>query len=270
MPQSPSDASPQDLVIVTDLDGCLLNKHDYAFAPAVPVLDRCSRAHIPVILSSSKTEAEMTPLADELGLSTHHLICENGGVVIWREPDTSIEREVLGAKRERIREVLDSLRANFAFRSFSDLGVEGVAKTTDLPLRKAAQACDRHCTEPLLYDGPTGAESEFRTALEAAGLSLTRGGRFWHVAGHTTKGAGMAVVLKRLEQTHGSRRSIAIGDSPIDQSMLDIADYPIAIPQPDGTVLVSPGENGLTAEQPGSPGWAATVSSLFDRLGVPS
>ncbi|MFK7817451.1 MAG: HAD-IIB family hydrolase, partial [Planctomycetaceae bacterium] len=248
---------------------CLLNKHDYDFTPALPVLARCARGNVPVILSSSKTEPEMTQLADELGLSASHLICENGGVVIWRDADTPVSRDVLGVERDQIRAVLDSLRSQFRFRSFSDLGVDGVAEATDLPEPKARQACDRHCTEPLLYEGPAGSESEFKSAIEAAGLTLTRGGRFWHVAGHTTKGRGMSAVLDRLEARHRKHRSIAIGDSPIDQSMLDIADFPIGIPQPDGSVLVSAGPSGLTSKQPGSVGWAETVSVLFDRLGVP-
>ena len=60
-------ASPP-LALFTDLDGCLLNKHDYDFAPALLVLERLQRLEIPVILSSSKTEAEMRPLSVELGL----------------------------------------------------------------------------------------------------------------------------------------------------------------------------------------------------------
>ena len=261
----------RQLVVVTDLDGCVLNKHDYDFAPAVPVLQRAQRAKIPVVLSSSKTEAEMTVIADELGLADLPLVCENGGVVIWRAPGEEASHQILGVERAEIRNHLDSLRERFDFRSFSDLGVEGVMGATDLPRDNAARACDRHCTEPLLFDGPAGGEADFRAAIESGGLTLTRGGRFWHVAGHTTKGAGMAIVLKNYALKLGECSSVAIGDSPIDQSMLDIADFPIAIPQPSGEFLATTDHNanGIRAEKPGAAGWAQAVSDLFDRLGVP-
>ena len=71
-------ASPP-LALFTDLDGCLLNKHDYDFAPALLVLERLQRLEIPVILSSSKTEAEMRPLSVELhrtnGTQNDHAAC---------------------------------------------------------------------------------------------------------------------------------------------------------------------------------------------------
>lgn len=255
------------ILLMTDLDGCLLNKQDYDYAPARPVLDRLARAEVTVVLSSSKTEAEMTPLADELGLAEMPLSCENGGVVIWRS-DGEPSREVLGAERSRIRVVLDSLRSQFQFRSFTDLEVDGVMETTDLPRDKAERACDRRCTEPLLYDGPGEAIADFKAAVEAHDLTMTRGGRFWHIAGHTTKGKAMLRIVERFERTLGKCATIAIGDSPIDQSMLDIATYPIGIPQPNGDILVTVNANGIIAETPGSAGWAWAVSQVLDGLGV--
>ena len=67
------------VLIFTDLDGCLLNKADYRYDDALPVLQRLSVAQIPVVLCSSKTRSEMSALQEELSLSGSPMTCENGG-----------------------------------------------------------------------------------------------------------------------------------------------------------------------------------------------
>ena len=44
----------EPLLIVTDLDGTMLNHEDYRFDEAVPALERAHAAGIPVILNTSK------------------------------------------------------------------------------------------------------------------------------------------------------------------------------------------------------------------------
>lgn len=253
------------LVVFTDLDGCLLNKADYDYSPAVPILAELRERGVPVVLSSSKTLAEMRVLADELELSDQPLSCENGGAVFWPEPrpDGVEELNRLGADRARILETLMELKERFQFRSFRDLGHDGVQKATDLPMEKVVAACDRHCTEPLLWDDTEDAIDEFAGAIQTASYTLTRGGRFYHVAGHTTKGAAMESICETFRLQLGKLTTISIGDSPIDQSMLDIADIPIGIPWPDGSLNVTIPERGIVAKQDGSAGWAEGVRAAM-------
>ncbi|HBE67094.1 MAG TPA: hypothetical protein DDW52_02995 [Planctomycetaceae bacterium] len=259
------------IAVFSDLDGCLLDKQTYSFAPAVGTLKRLREAKIPVILASSKTEPEMLQLAEQMALADAPLICENGGTIRWtRRTELSTEessaselRTILGHPREQILSTLASLKDRFDFRSFVDLGVSGVAKATSLPDDKAALACTRASTEPLLWEDDDSKLPEFQSAIEAAELTLTRGGRFWHVSGRTTKGLAMQAVVAKC---YAGFRTIAIGDSPIDQSLLDVADYPIGIPAPDGTRLVKVSATGRFAESPGPDGWDAEVSRAVDSL----
>ena len=69
-------------IIFTDLDGTLLDHSSYQWDRAKPALDLCQRFHVPVVLVSSKTRAEMVKLKDELGLS-HPFISENGGGIFF-------------------------------------------------------------------------------------------------------------------------------------------------------------------------------------------
>lgn len=257
--------APQPTVVLfTDLDGCLLNKADYDFKPTLPVLARCVHMQIPVVFASSKTGAEMQHLAEEVGILRAPLICENGGLILWRDSDD--RREVTGAPREEILTLLKTLKDEYRFRSFADLGLAGVIQATSLPENKAQLALDRHSTEPLLWDDSPEKLTAFGKRLTDAGLSFTKGGRFWHVAGQATKGGAMAKVAAAMAR-NSPVQTIAVGDSPIDQSMLDIADFPVGIPAPDGNrnVTVAP-DKGRFASIDGALGWAKAIGGLLDQL----
>jgi len=53
-------------LVVTDLDGTLLNHHDYSFKEALSPLEKLEAHGIPVIINSSKTAAEIQQLRREL------------------------------------------------------------------------------------------------------------------------------------------------------------------------------------------------------------
>ncbi|MDV6030969.1 MAG: HAD-IIB family hydrolase [Phycisphaera sp. RhM] len=271
-------ASP--LILFTDLDGCLLNKHDYDWSPAAATLQTLRDRQIPVVMNSSKTVPEMSQLARQLGLDDYPFISENGSVICWGDETGQPlgDVEIIGASRDHILEVLNSLKHQYRFRSFADLGLAGVAAETQLPEDSARMALARQGTEPLLWDDSDDQRAKFEQALRDHQLTLTRGGRFWHVAGQTSKGRAMQTVAQRLshsdQEAHSdpsSQRSgpptlAAIGDSPIDQSMLDLADVPIGIPTPSGLGVHVAAGRGIVATAQGAAGWAEAVSQLLTRL----
>ena len=194
-----------------------------------------------------------------------------GGVIFWsrlQADSTGRNKTVLGVERNYILNILHRLKSSFDFTSFEDLQIEGICRTTGLPPERARFALARTCTEPLIWNEPESRIEMFSEQLKEHGLTLTRGGRFWHVSGNATKGAGMGCVVERLSANLSAPPlTVAVGDSPIDQSMLDAADYPIAIASPDGKVHVSVDqERGRISRIPGSLGWAETVSQTLDEL----
>lgn len=254
------------LLVFTDVDGCLLNKSDYDYTAALPAVKRLQKLNIPIILSSSKTASELTLLAEELDLCRAPLSCENGGQILWNgHADTT--DSVFGMHRTEILEILDELKHRFRFRSFADLGLKGVMAATDLPADKAGRAMERASTEPLLWDDSPECITEFQLALSSEGLTLTQGGRFWHVAGSATKGNALSVIAQQYSRHQGQPFwTVAIGDSPIDQSMLDVADVPIGIPAPDGNLNVDLSKPGsIRSSHAGAIGWAEAIGALLDR-----
>ncbi len=256
------------LIIFTDLDGCLLNKHDYDWSAASKTLATLRDQKISVVMNSSKTVPEMAQLAHELELADSTFVSENGSVIRWGQDsgDRAESTEVIGAERSHILEVLAGLKPEFRFRSFADLGLTGVIEETQLPETKARLALDRQGTEPLLWDDSEEQRELFQAQLKSAGLTLTKGGRFWHVAGPTSKGAAMQVVAGVLAGHNSPTLTAAIGDSPIDQSMLDVADVPIGIPTATGLGVSVDVGRGIVATQQGAAGWAEAVDLLLSRI----
>ncbi len=222
-----------------------------------------------MVLCSSKTWAEMQPMRGELGLERFPMTCENGGVVVPgnSEGQAAAAGIVLGKSRRQILSVLKDLHQSFLFRSFAQMSVAELVAQTSLSADSASLALQRQCSEPLLWQDEPRRLAEFTQQLKAADLTLTRGGRFLHVAGHTTKGLAAQHLLKHDAQMQPPRLTVAIGDAPIDQSMLDLVDIPIAIPDPDGVFHVKISQPpGIRASAPGPVGWAAALQRIMDRL----
>src|SRR4051794_3392531 len=72
-----SDAA---LLVLSDLDGTLLDHTTYAFDAARAALERLRDARVPLVLCTSKTRAEVEPLRAALD-NAHPFIVENGGAV---------------------------------------------------------------------------------------------------------------------------------------------------------------------------------------------
>src|SRR3989304_10623884 len=129
----PSMTTTPKLVIFTDLDGTLLDRNTYSFEPAEPALDLIRMKGIPLVLSSSKTRAEIELYQRKLG-NKHPFISENGGAVFVPKsyfsfpfPYNSELKEYcvleLGTFYHRIIEVLETIKkeTGISIRGFSDL-----------------------------------------------------------------------------------------------------------------------------------------------------
>src|SRR4030043_2006608 len=108
------------LIIFTDLDGTLLDRKTYSFEPAEPALNLIRTMGIPLVLSSSKTRAEIELYRRKLE-NEHPFISENGGGIFipctyFSFPfhyDKELEKYVvleLGTLYPRIIEALESIK----------------------------------------------------------------------------------------------------------------------------------------------------------------
>ena len=276
-------------LVVTDLDGTLLDEETYDLAAARPGLDALKARRIGLVLCSSKTRAEMEPLAGALGqegpLGTP-LIVENGGAVVIRaralpwvppggQPDGDDVVFPMGTPRATLLTVLPEVagEAGVAVRSFAAMTVDEVAALTGLENDAATRALRREWDEPFVLEGAADADTDAR--LEAAarrrGLTVTRGGRLHHLSGPGDKGEALRALLRLLPlDPHG--RNVGLGDAANDLSMLEVVDRPIVMPRRDGEIdaaLAAALPGAERAPGPGPAGWAAAVVAVLAGESLP-
>lgn len=217
------------LMIVTDLDGSLLDHHDYNWEAASEWLTRLKQHAIPVVICSSKTAAEIIPLQKSLGLSGTPFIAENGAhVALHGESALKNEPE---ENYLALCDTLRTLQATYRFSGFHDFSDAEVARFTGLTLAEASQSRQRQASEVVLWRDDSDKLEDFRIALAEHDLALTQGGRFWHVmpAG-CGKGIALTQLLQSLAQQKGnSPTTIGLGDGPNDAPMLEQVDYAVVI-----------------------------------------
>jgi len=262
------DTQPElPLVVLTDLDGTLLDHHSYSAAAAQPALQRLKQWRIPVIFNTSKTRDEVIALRQQLD-NHDPFVCENGSAVFLPRADHSgYNPEILGASYADILKVLHQLRTDgFRFRGFNDMPASEVAALTGLTSEQAHLAKQRHGSEPLIWNDTDDALERFVTALSVSNLHAVRGGRFLHVMGNTDKTSG--VEFFRHYYAHCWQcevRIIALGDGDNDRGMLENADHPIVIPGASQTLTLEH-PNTITAPSAGPEGWNTSINALLEYL----
>jgi mannosyl-3-phosphoglycerate phosphatase len=266
-------------LVVTDLDGTLLDEDTYDLAPARPGLDALRERRLSLVLCSSKTRAEMEPLAQELGLDAP-LIVENGGAIVLRARMLPFlppggrrdgDRLVvpLGTARSALLAALDEVaeEAGVAVRSFAAMTPGEVAERTGLSPEAAVRALKREWDEPFVVDpkGGDGTTARLEEAARRRGLRVTHGGRFHHLTGTSDKGLAVRMVLQLLpHDSHG--RTVGLGDAANDLPMLEAVDRPIVMPRRDGTVdatLAAALPGAERAPEPGPAGWSAAILGIL-------
>ncbi|HET8902773.1 MAG TPA: HAD-IIB family hydrolase [Saccharospirillum sp.] len=248
-------------MVLTDLDGTLLDHDSYDWRPAEPALRALQARGVPVIAATSKTAAELVSLRTDIPYLAPLMACENGAVVIDDRPGFQT-REVLG-------EATDTLIGWFELASrktgaqgigFHQASDQQVADWTGLRLADAAQARAREASLPVYFPVDWPRRTEFIRAVEAQGGRVLEGGRFLHLAGYADKGTALHWMKRRLniEQT------VALGDGGNDDAMLAQATIAIRIPtagtrRPESLTTIR------RACQPGPAGWNEAMMSLLNQ-----
>ena len=232
-------------VIFTDLDGTLLDHDTYEWKEAEPALDLCKDLGVSVVFVSSKTRAEMEALRRKIAISDP-FISENGGGIFFSDTDfqdllpnsvpvsspEGLWKLSLGLPYSDLIKALQEIREELGLnlKGFSDMRVDEISHLTGLDPEAARVAAMREFDEPFIIGGEgPGDENAVIKAAEQRGLSVSAGGRFYHLQGGNDKGQSMEIIISCYERSYGEVTSIALGDSPNDFPMLERADYPVLV-----------------------------------------
>lgn len=268
-------------LVATDLDGSLLDHHDYSYAAALPVLDTLEQMRIPVVLASSKTRAEMLELRQEMH-NEHPFIVENGAAVLipqnyFVEPPVGCTlrdgywlRE-LAPPRDTWLATIDALRLEFpgAFENFANASVDEVVSMTGLSNTSARRAKDREYSEPVQWRGDASGLQNFLARLEAAGAHVLKGGRFYSVSGNCDKGQALCWLREQyaLAAGHAAVYDLAVGDGDNDIPMLEAAHRALPIPAEGRPLPALRRQQGvIQTEGFGPHAWAQGVTLWLKEL----
>lgn len=267
------------LVVFSDLDGTLLDHASYSFAPAEPALRLLRETGIPLVLCSSKTRPEIEAVRLALG-NDEPFIAENGGAVFLpagRFPLESLPARRLagyevvefGTPYARLVEAIAGISRQFPgqVKAFHELTVGEAAGLTGMSPEAAGLALRREYDEPFILSDPSLGET-IREAARRAGLTVVRGGRFFHLTGDNDKGRCVrflsllyALLLERPVT------SVGLGDSANDRTLLEAADVPVLVRKPGGEYDPAVRIPGLyLAPGEGPAGWNAAILDLVPRL----
>ncbi|MDJ0522183.1 MAG: HAD-IIB family hydrolase [Planctomycetota bacterium] len=262
-----------DLIVFTDLDGSLLNEADYSYEEARPALAQLETTGALLVIATSKTRAEVEALRAELGNDAPFIVENGGGLFVPAHrtditggeevPGADLRVVTVGRPYAELRAFLTEAAGRWPLRGFGDMDDAEVAERCGLPLPAAALARRREFSEPFVCDDPEAIAALTETA-RAAGLDVTRGGRFHHLIGAgQSKGRALETLLAALPDSPEGRRTVALGDSENDRSMLAAADVAVVIPRPDGRRLDLAHPGRIDAPAPGARGWGLAVTGLL-------
>ena len=262
--------------IFTDLDGTLLDRDTYSWAAAAAALDRVRQREIPLIIATSKTLAETVVVRSQI-LNDHPFIVENGAAIAvppryfgFEAPQrleswNGFELKRFSESRDLILSLLGELRRDhgYRFEGFGDWTPQELAERSGLPVEDAERALERCGSEPLVWLDTDENLGRFRQRLARNGLRLVQGGRFLHVMGDFDKAKAFAWLKSMLKP----ETTVALGDSPNDEAMLDQADIAVVVrsPHSDSIRLTQP-QRIIKTKNTGPAGWQEALEALLPEL----
>ena len=151
--------------ISTDLDGTLLDHHNYSFEAASEALKLCHVLGVPIILNTSKTFAETQHIQTELGIRGPVAV-ENGSALIYKPSanmapklfgksakplDSGYHQVIFGVERESILKFFQEVRQthHWSFEGFSDWSPTQISQNTGLDIEESSRAAAKKFSEPF-------------------------------------------------------------------------------------------------------------------------
>ncbi len=245
------------LIVFSDIDGTLIDLTTFEMAPAMEGVNFLKENGIPLILCSAKTRAEQEKIRERMGIRDPFIV-ENGGAIYIprgyfpsfpkKETLSLLRREkinllsqgdyeviALGREYYYLRRILEEIRqkTSLPLKGFGDMTAEEISRLTGLNIEEAEYARERGFDETLILT-PSQAKLLSRE-VKSYGLTLTHGGRFYHLFGGSSKGRCVSLLSKIFKgEMECPLITMGIGDSLNDLPMLKVVDIPVLVEKKSG------------------------------------
>jgi mannosyl-3-phosphoglycerate phosphatase len=274
------------MIVFTDLDGTLLDAQTYSWQPAGEALEALRRRGGSLVLVSSKTLVEMELLHRELHFSDPFIVENGGGIAalqgtreaadlleVLTDSDPIFRNDYVLFPLSKSYEDLVSALGEIAvetgcsLRGLSAMSDREITGLTGLDAEAVKRARMRDFDEPfLLGDSEPTSVERIISAASDRGLSVVRGGRFWHLIGHSGKGKAVAIVREAYRLRFPEIFSMGLGDSPNDFSFLELMDVSILVGvKTAGSVLPASLRRTMRVAKEGPQGWNEAVLGILSH-----
>ncbi len=271
------------IVVFVDVEGVLRDRPRPSFAAAASTLKLLARDEVPLVLCSSRTRAEIEHLQQELGITHHPFISENGGAAFvpagYFASGVPSAREVAGYWAVEFGRpyaaVVDTLhrtaeRLRIEVRGFSDMSVEEVARECHLPLLQARLAKLREYEE-LFYilDPSPSARSRLFKALHAQHLRCISGHRYDHVGAPVDNGVGVELLGTLYRRAFGPMLTVGLAAPLAEGRLLQLVDYPVIVQHDEANAtprLLKKASTTHLIAADNEAGWAEAIVDIVARL----
>ena len=234
-----------NFILITDLDGTLLGKHDFGFDLVKPkVIDLVDSGHL-LVLASSKTKVEIESFCEQLGRSLP-FIYENGA---GAENFSFFSEHKMPLHSHQNPKAIDIDALLMKWDTYIPIGLKAQCQFVK-DMREAEQrsclglkataldrALKRSFSLPFTFSGSASDSRELEYFAARAGLSVQQGGRVYNLSGCHDKADYLPGLRKWAKKTKAVSKLIILGDSKNDINMLKQADVSCVIPNENGDCL---------------------------------
>ncbi len=267
-------ANKTQWMVITDLDGTLLNHDTYDAGAAIPIIRMLNKNSIPIIINTSKTYRETLAIRQELDIHDPFII-ENGSCIYlpieqFSDKPANVIRQddywavILGKPYQVISSAFNAIDTPRSFYTrFSQCTVDEAVELTGLAHASVNHAINREFSEPVKWHDSESALDEFKRQLKMHGLSILQGGRFLHVMGDCGKGRAVEILLRFYKKQF---KTIILGDSENDVDMLSVADKSVVVNSPSNHLLSKLITPDIQTQACAPEGWAEAIKLALPGL----
>jgi len=269
------------IVVVSDIDGSLLEPGSQSRAAERAALDFLAARGVPLVINSSRTRAEIERLQHTLQMHTP-FISENGSALflphgfplVPARARAAVGGDVIefGKPYHQVVEALRSTSGELAVQivSLADLSIEEAARELDVGVSHAQLAKLREYTEPfrILNDGEAVRSRLFR-ALRRRGVRCWRTNTHHLATGTPDRAESLRTLTTIWRQAWGHHVLVGLGDSEDDVSWLRYVDIPIIVQAENADVAaraLSKLPTARVTSATGRQGWSDAVMEFVGGL----
>ena len=267
-------------LIFSDIDGSFMNHRSYSYSTLKKYI-LLLKNHCQVIFNSSKTFAEINELNKSLKILSPFIV-ENGACIFFPRNYNNIVfdknffkyNDYLGYKLTNKNSQLlisetNHLKKKYKFSFLSEITDLRLKKITNLNIQQLKKSRMRMFSNPILWEDKETKKDQFSKEINSLGYEVSYGGRFLHLCDSYNKGKAVNEFLAILKLNKNlSYKTISIGDSDNDLSMLEQTDYSCIIKSSKKKLLLNKKKNNYYSKNFAPEGWRESLEYIFKKENI--